>query len=206
MKNNIYTLLGIALLSVVMGCTSHQSKPMKIITIDVGHGGKDIGAKVGSITEKILLHRIADKIKILNQQDNNQNLKLHFLKFSDKYVSLNKRVETINNIKPDLSLSLHIDATKDVTRNGIDAYFSEKSIMAKQSEHLAHKMLDCLSVKTMKKGNVYSRNFAVIRKAKVPSIHLEMGFLTNQSDRIYLTSEQGQNELAQKIYNCLKNI
>lgn len=206
MKNNIYTLLGITLLSVVMGCASHQPKPMKTITIDVGHSGKNIGAKVGDITEKMVLHRIADKINVLSQKDNNQDIKLHFLKSSDKYISLGKRAEIINRIKPDLSLSLHIDFVSNSSRSGINVYFSEKNILAKQSEQFAHKMLNCLAVKEMKKGNVYSKNFTIIRKAQVPSIHLAMGFLSNPTDRAYLTSEQGQNKLAEKIYRCLKVI
>ncbi|MBS9783493.1 MAG: N-acetylmuramoyl-L-alanine amidase, partial [Pasteurella sp.] len=62
------------------------------------------------------------------------------------------------------------------------------------------------AVKEMKKGNVYSKNFTIIWRAQVPSIHLAMGFLSNPTDRAYLTSEQGQNELARKLYTCLKNI
>jgi N-acetylmuramoyl-L-alanine amidase len=39
----------------------------------------------------------------------------------------------------------------------------------------------------------------VLWRSKMPSILIETGFLSNKTERVYLTSEEGQSELALAI-------
>ena len=39
----------------------------------------------------------------------------------------------------------------------------------------------------------------ILKKSEYPTMLLEMGFLSNANDRNYVTSENGQNEIAQTI-------
>lgn len=51
---------------------------------------------------------------------------------------------------------------------------------------------------------VKQAGFLVLWKTAMPSVLIETGFLTNEDDRKYLTSDKGQNAIAYSIYNAFK--
>ena len=55
----------------------------------------------------------------------------------------------------------------------------------------------------IKKRKVTVANFTVLKNSECPSALLELGFMSNESDRNYLTSEDGQWEIAQAIYRAI---
>ena len=65
MMKNTFRILGIALLAFTMSFTTPGSK--KLIVIDAGHGGHDIGSTYGFHSEKEIVSKIAKKIAALNR-------------------------------------------------------------------------------------------------------------------------------------------
>jgi N-acetylmuramoyl-L-alanine amidase len=57
----------------------------------------------------------------------------------------------------------------------------------------------------LKSRGVKQAGFLVLWKTSMPAILVETGFITNQEDRNYLASEQGQDTIAQGILNAVKN-
>lgn len=60
----------------------------------------------------------------------------------------------------------------------------------------------------VKKDNRFSRgvkqqNLHVLRRNAMPSVLIEMGFVSNREDAVYIASERGQNEIAQSIYQAI---
>jgi N-acetylmuramoyl-L-alanine amidase len=51
---------------------------------------------------------------------------------------------------------------------------------------------------------VKAAGFWVLYKTTMPSILIELGFLSNPSDEAYLLSEKGQNQMASAIFNAIK--
>ena len=51
---------------------------------------------------------------------------------------------------------------------------------------------------------VKQSGFLVLRKTSMPSVLVELGFLTNASEEKFLASNAGQNKLAQSIYNAFQ--
>ncbi len=47
-------------------------------------------------------------------------------------------------------------------------------------------------------------NFAVLRLTQMPAVLIEVGFITNYADRKYITSKQGQNTIANAIFNAFR--
>ncbi|MDP2304080.1 MAG: N-acetylmuramoyl-L-alanine amidase [Ignavibacteria bacterium] len=52
---------------------------------------------------------------------------------------------------------------------------------------------------------VKQAGFYVLVGASMPSVLVETGYVSNEKDARYLRSEQGQNEIAQSIFNSVKN-
>jgi len=52
---------------------------------------------------------------------------------------------------------------------------------------------------------VHQAGFLVLRNTSMPSCLIELGYITTASEEAYLTSQKGVNELAQSIYQAIKN-
>ena len=70
---------------------------------------------------------------------------------------------------------------------------------------MAAKVQDQFTTK-LKRYNrgVKQAGFIVLYKTNMPSILIESGFLTNKNDEEFLTTEEGQNNIAKSIYLAFK--
>lgn len=50
---------------------------------------------------------------------------------------------------------------------------------------------------------VKQQNLHVLRRNAMPSVLIEMGFVSNREDAVYIASESGQNEIAQSIFQAI---
>ena len=178
-----------------------QKQKQKIIVIDAGHGGKDHGAKINEEFESKIVESLAKKIKALNV---NEDLKIILLREDDSFVSLNDRVNKINEINPSLVISLHLNASKNTNENGVNAYVSSQNEFYEKSLVKANILIDNISNSNLAKGGVKDADLYIVKNSKCPAVLLEVGYLSNEKDKAYLTSEKGKNEIANRIFNFLK--
>ena len=202
MKNLFKALLLVVAFATVSFISSE--KETITVVIDAGHGGHDFGGKHDDLLEKDLANSISKKIEALNSD---KNIKLLFTRDDDKFVELAERTNYINSVKPDLVLSLHVNNNKNVTTNGFEIFVSDKSVAYEKSNELAQKLvLDFEKNTPLRNRGVKKAPFWVLKKSEVPALTLEMGFISNQNDRNYITSEEGQNQIAQTILNFVSNL
>ncbi len=177
-----------------------KNKKMTIV-IDAGHGGKDPGAKIDEELESKIVESLAKKIKALN---GNEDFKIILLREDDSFVSLSERVNKINEINPSLVISLHLNASTNIKENGVNAYVSSQNEFYEKSLITANKLIDNISNSNFAKGGVKDANLYIIKNSKCPAVLLEVGYLSNENDKAYITSEKGKNEIANRIFNFLK--
>ena len=115
-------LLGIAILLLAFAFTPTAKK---IVVIDVGHGGNDPGAQVGSALEKEIVMSIARKIQVLNT---NTNIEIILSRDQDQFKSLSERTQFINSLNPDLVISLHAGISNNPQLSGADIFISNQNI------------------------------------------------------------------------------
>jgi N-acetylmuramoyl-L-alanine amidase/beta-lactamase regulating signal transducer with metallopeptidase domain len=171
------------------------------IVIDAGHGGKDHGAKINEELESKIVESLAKKIKALNV---NEDFKIILLREDDSFISLSDRVNKINEINPSLLISLHINSSRNLDDNGVNAYVSSQNEFYEKSLETANKLIDNISNNKLAKGGVKDANLYIIKNSKCPAILLEVGYLSNENDKAYITSEKGKSEIANRIFNFLK--
>ena len=104
---------------------------------------------------------------------------------------------------------------KDYTKkyDGFDPNSPEANIIFSlyQNAYLDQslKMASMVQNEITKKGRVErgvkQAGFLVLFKTYMPSVLIETGFLTNPAEAKYLTSEKGQDALAQSVFNAFKN-
>lgn len=179
-----------------------SKKPaQKVIVIDAGHGGKDPGAKIDEELESKIVESIAKKIKALN---GSEDLKIILLREDDSFVSLNDRVNKINQINPDLLISLHLNASKNPNEKGVNAFISSQNGFYDKSLEKANQLIEKISNNNLTKGGVKNANLYIIKNSKCPAVLLEVGFLSNPNDKAYITSESGKDEIAKNILKLLR--
>lgn len=192
---NIFKIIGLVFLTITLAFTSSDKK---IIVIDVSHGGYDNGISIGELNEKEITLNIAKKIKELNK---NANVDIILTRDSDKFVSFNKRTKSINKVRPDFVISLHINSNEDKGQNGMEIFVSNKNKQKVKSEKLA---LDIYNSFDNRNREINKADFYLLKNINYPITLVELGYLTNEKDREYLTSENGQLELATSLLNAIK--
>jgi len=187
--------IGLVILTISLAFTNVDKKT---IVIDVSHGGKDSGATVNGFNEKEIALNIASKIKELNK---NSNVEIILTRDSDKFLSLNKRAEQINNLKPDFVISLHANATKNEKESGKQIFVSDKNKQKEKSGSLALELFYSFNDRNVE---IKKADFYLLKNVEYPIALVELGYLSNKYDREILTTKKGQSELAESILSVIK--
>ncbi len=171
----------------------------KVIIIDPGHGGNDTGAMRGKTLEKDLTLQIA--LKVREQLRERGFNKIIMTRTGDTTVSLAQRVETANNNNADIYVSIHINASVKSEIKGIEThYYSESGY---QVAKIMHKEL--MSKVDAADRGLFKSKFYVINHTEAPAVLLELGFISNESERSGLISEKRQTESAEAITEGIIN-
>lgn len=173
----------------------------KTIVIDAGHGGTDFGATVNGISEKNITQQIANKIEDLHLDSD--TFEILIIRAADENMSIEDRAKMVNQINPDLFVSLHINSSKNSADNGINAYVSPKTDNYQKSKVIADILLNEVCSPKLTKGKVQDANFVVLKKTTCPAVLLEIGFMSNENDLSYISNQVGQTEIAKRIIQAV---
>jgi N-acetylmuramoyl-L-alanine amidase len=96
--------------------------PVRVIVIDPGHGGKDVGAvgRRGTLEKDVNLSVAKVLAKALKKEG---RYEVHLTRTTDEFISLPDRAEFANKLKADLFISLHCNASLKADSNGFEVYF-----------------------------------------------------------------------------------
>lgn len=181
----------------------NEKKEKKVIVIDAGHGGHDFGATIDNLNEKNLTSEIAKKIK---EMHSDSDVEIHFTRTNDEFIALNERTTLINNIKPDLVISLHINNNKNTNSSGFEVYISDKTDFLDKNKEFAEKLSSKLSKTQLKNRGLKTAPFWILKNSICPSMVVELGFISNENDRNFIASEKGQIEIAKHIVAFISEV
>lgn len=187
------TLLALSIFSTALLSFTPLNK--KYIVIDAGHGGNDHGAVYGNFNEKDITLSIAREIQKLN--GNQDQYEVVLIRSEDTYPSLSERTSQINKLNPEMVISLHVNTSlqQETSMRGTEVYVQN----SEASKKLAGKIYKKFKVRKIEERN----NLHMLRETKTPAVLVELGFLNNSSDRAYITSKNGQKEIAQKFVDII---
>lgn len=212
MKLNTLILLSILLFTfTITQAQSNRWKPIHIM-IDPGHGGKDPGKPStlrNKLNEKDINLSIALKLGTYIQQKI-KGVKVSYTRTTDQFVSLERRVEMANKLGVDYFLSIHCDSNPKKWIYGTKLHIHSHS--HKQSKLWSQITEKDLQARAQRRSrgimSAYDRgyNLFVLQYTKMPALLVELGFLTNQIENRYLSSEQGQVFLASSLFRSFRNL
>ena len=170
----------------------------RIIVIDPGHGGSDPGAISGGANEKSITlnvsKKVADKLR-------RAGANVHMTRTGDTYPTLTQRTQFAKSKFAESFISIHANsasASASGTEVWIDTKFNANGAESRLlAQYVQNKIVQKVN---MKDRGVKDSAFQVLRQNNIPAILIELGFITNSSDRHKMTSEEYTELFAQAIY------
>ena len=172
-----------------------------IIVIDPGHGGEDPG-KVGvnDVLEKDINLQIAERLKEFLEDEGIQIIMTREDDFvpSSKKEDLQKRIDLINEVEPDIVICIHQNSFTSSTAAGPQVFYHGSSDVSKEIATYIQQELWLVDEVNQReiKGN---ENYYMLSQTKVPTVIVECGFLSNTQDTEKLVTEEYQEKIAEAI-------
>ena len=168
--------------------------------LDFGHGGKDSGAVSANKTkESDTVLKIGMLIKN-NLEKNNE--KVITTREKDLYYSLDYRSSKANKENCDYFISLHMNSSTNKSAKGVEVWvYDEKSKVYNLSKNICTNLSK--DINTPNRGVKISKNFSVLRKTKMPSLLIEIDFISNSTVENYLKNDTYIKSIANSISNSL---
>lgn len=183
----------------------------KIIVIDPGHGGPDGGAVGGKETlEKDITLKMSLELRdylqeqgalvILTRETDKDLAKKETKGYSRRKVEdLKKRLDIINESNADLYLTIHLNAIPSPAWRGAQTFYHGSLKENEQVAKLIQNELKANLENTTREAKVMQTLY-LLKHADPPGALVEVGFLSNPSERELLETEKYQQKVSESIY------
>lgn len=187
------------------------------VLLDPGHGGSDTGCRLGSVYEKSITLAVTRQVRALLEAAGHR---VFLTRETDQTtLSLDERTLLAAKLPIDAFVSIHVNSAANPNAKGVEVFTlpaygcSGTAVNApargplvgqaylKTATRLAlaiqRELID-LPAQPQDRG-VRHAHFKVLRDTPAPAVLIETGFITNAQDYGFLTSPQGQQDLAGAI-------
>ncbi len=177
-----------------------------VVVLDPGHGADDCGAMglSGAVKESDINILVAYQVKNFLEQ---QGVTVYMTRYGDDDISLEGRKIFARSVKADLYVSIHSDASENPGSMGSSAFYYKPFSMPLATN--IHNEIISVYRNYLYAGqqDVYDEidrgvkfyPFSVTRLDECPSVLIELGFMTNDTECYMLTVPQNQQLLGQAI-------
>lgn len=181
------------------------------LVIDPGHGGRDPG-KPGSSNK--MMHEkdinLAVSLKLgAYIKESLPNIKVLYSRTTDEYVSLQDRADFANENQADFFISIHSNSSPKSSISGTETHIYHHQQAA--SKRLALLIEEEFREKAARKSRGVidaaqrGQNLYVTQYTNMPSVLVEIGYLTNAQEEAYLNSGYGQALISSAIFRAFRS-
>lgn len=180
------------------------------VILDPGHGGVDPGALSGDVKEKDI---VLDVVLRMNEYLTEHGYSVVLTRDQDVDLGgeltrgrhkrdLNARLEVIN--RGQVAVSIHCNTIGDSTQKGAVVFYQKGSEAGKR---LAASLLAELNRVQLLNDNrpLPIENLFLLRTSRIPTVIVELGFLSNQEDKTKLQEAGFRQQLAEALSRGIIN-
>lgn len=177
----------------------------RTVVLDAGHGGVDPGA-VGFANEAEVVWQITQRVA---QQLTAKGVKVIFTprEFTDKRQNIEARA-ALATLPAKLFVSIHANASAQPNAQGIEVLIDPSQADGKlktQLQAVAERMLLNMARATAAPNQGVSaiRGYSILRKAQIPAVLVEVGYVTNPTEGKNLNDSAYQHKIADAITQAI---
>jgi N-acetylmuramoyl-L-alanine amidase len=178
----------------------------KRIVIDPGHGGRDRGVTVAGVTEADLMWDLARRLEGRMAATGMEAL---LSRREDTCPTEAERAAFANAAGADLVLSLHVDANRSMHAEGLATFHfgNGSGLTSTVGEALAGYIHRELTTRTaMVDLGTQARTWELLRLTRMPTVRVELGYLTNMGDRRKLLDAVFRDVVAEGVLVGVKRL
>ena len=218
MRKKIELIMAVCLILTALFAATHGVRDavsgravegMKVM-IDAGHGGNDPGkvAADGSLEKDINL----EIALCLGDYLEKKGMDVYYIRQKDmglyspgstskKSEDLKKRCEIIEDIDPDITISIHQNSYQESYVKGAQVFYYSQSVQGKAlAEALQENLRKNADRENTRKAKA-NDSYYILKNTVSPTVIVECGFLSNPKEAEKLQESSYQEKLAEAIYH-----
>lgn len=178
------------------------------IVIDAGHGGVDAGAiAIDNTPEKGINLSIALSLYdylmvsgIDSQLIRDGDYEIYPNGIDRSRSDLYNRMDIINSVHNSMLVSIHQNHFENENEWGTQIWYSDNNQISKKvADRILNNIKYFLQPDNKRKNKASDDSYYLLYKAKVPSVMVECGFISNREENKKLQNKEYQNDLAYSI-------
>ncbi len=212
--SNLSTLVsGGNLSSIVQRERARNSGPQllgKRIVLDPGPSGSDspltVETPMGTVTDAQILWNLAENLAALMTR---AGVEVLWSRPDSILPSDDERAEIANSMQADLLISLRLDRHHNPEANGVAAFYFGNSlgVVSMMGEALAGYIQREIVARTGAHDNrTHGRSWPLLRRTRMPSVQLDLGYVHNQSDMANLLDREVREQVVDSILVGIKRL
>ncbi len=178
----------------------------KRIVIDPAHGGEEQGWVSGGMRAVDLTFDLARRLQARMVAT---GMEAFLTRGVRQNPSQSDRARLANDLAADLLLSLHVDGSDSPRAAGIATFHfgTDSGNISSAGEALAELVQRELVVRTgMIDCRVHHRPWEILRRTQMPAVQVEIGYLSNATDRARLADEAFRDQVADGLLVAVKRL
>jgi N-acetylmuramoyl-L-alanine amidase len=191
---------------------SADEPALRGIVLDPGHGGQDPGAiGLKGLKEKTVTLGVARRLeKLIKMQT---GIPTYLTRNDDYALNLQQRLEAVARPDVDALILLHAQASLSDRPKGVTLVIRPRDEVAGEegaggeggSMLLAQKLRGALERSGISVTGIVRAPLLPLGRGNLPTVLVEVGYLSNPRDNLRLADPAGQDELAMALLNGLKS-
>lgn len=176
----------------------------KIVVIDPGHGLKEDGSMdpgaIGEVTEQVIARDISKQLKAALEA---KGATVYRLDTENNYLPTATRSHYARQYNADLYIALHCNSFEGESAHGVEVYYYTP-FSQPLAEKINDSLAECYDNKLYADGTKSSRGekysyYKMTLEQSVPSVMVEMGFVSNPKECLLMANPDNQVDIAQAI-------
>lgn len=166
------------------------------VVIDPGHGGIDVGAiGTSGLYEKDFTFSLSKKVNEIMEKE--EKIQVYMTSGADDFIY---RPKFANELDADLYISIHGNTFESPNVSGTESYYYQRK--SKSFAEIMHKHV--VNSTGFNDRGVRKRDLVVVRDTDMPSVLLEIGYLTNAQEEQRMFNDEFQYSIAESICDGVK--
>jgi N-acetylmuramoyl-L-alanine amidase len=179
----------------------------KVIVIDPSWGGQFTGERANGVIESEVVFDLAQRVEgrlialgvnvVLTRSANNSPLEVD-------------RINVANSVNADLVIALKVDSYKNEKANGVATYFygrDDKGVRSVVGERFANLIQREICARTdLLNCHTHAKSWDLLRLTVVPTVRIDLGYLSNPKDAKRLASAAFRDQLAEAMIVAIQRL